>query len=93
MCLGLTPSIEDQLASGSFALGEGDVLLLYTDGVTEAKRDGRMLDAVGLKALLCELGPSNANQIVDGIMARLSEYTISDDVTALAIKQATVRAA
>jgi serine phosphatase RsbU (regulator of sigma subunit) len=87
ICLGLAPHIEDLLVSGSFALEEGDVLLLYTDGITEATRDGRMLDADGLKQILRELGSQSADQIVAGVLARLSDYAISDDVTALAIKQ------
>src|SRR5262249_2509155 len=87
MCLGLTTSIEDQLISGSFALEEGDGLLLYTDGITQAVRDGRMLDGDGLKQLLRELGDRDAEQIVAGIVAHLSSYKVSDDVTALAIKQ------
>ena len=87
ICLGLSPSIEDKLVTGTFRLGEGDVLLLYTDGITEAVRDGRMLDGEGLKQLLCELGSGDAQQIVAGIVSRLESYAVSDDVTALAIKQ------
>jgi hypothetical protein len=87
ICLGLTAAIEDKLATGSFRLGEGDVLLLYTDGITEAMRDGRMLDGAGLKEMLRELGSQDAQQIVAGILSRLEGYVVSDDVTALAIKQ------
>jgi serine phosphatase RsbU (regulator of sigma subunit) len=87
ICLGLSASIEDKLVTGSFRLGEGDVLLLYTDGITEAVRDGRMLDGDGLKELLRELGAGDAQQIVSGIISRLQGYAVSDDVTALAIKQ------
>ncbi len=87
MCLGLSPTIEDLLVTGSFVLAEGDVLLLYTDGITEATRDGRMLDGAGLKEMLLELGEEGAEQIVKGIVARLSSYAVADDVTAIAIKQ------
>jgi serine phosphatase RsbU (regulator of sigma subunit) len=87
ICLGLAASIEDKLVTGSFQLAEGDVLLLYTDGITEAMRDGRMLDGAGLKEMLRELGAQDAQQIVAGIVSRLEGYAVSDDVTALAIKQ------
>jgi serine phosphatase RsbU (regulator of sigma subunit) len=87
MCLGLADAIDEQLVTDSFTLLEGDVLLLYTDGITEAMRNGRMLDSSGLKEMLREFGAASAEQIVKSIIARLSEYTISDDVTALAIKQ------
>jgi serine phosphatase RsbU (regulator of sigma subunit) len=86
-CLGLSDSISEQLPVGQFALASGDVLLLYTDGVTEAARDGVMLDGAGLSRLLKELGRQSAEEIVHGIVTHLQVYSVTDDVTALAIKQ------
>lgn len=86
-CLGLQDSIEGKLSVGHFDLEPGDVLFLYTDGITEAVRDGRMLDTSGLKTLLKGLGSQSAPQIVDGILSQLSGYAVADDMTAIAIKQ------
>ncbi len=86
-CLGLSDTIAHQLPVGEFELAVGDVLLLHTDGVTEATRDGSMLDSMGVQRLLRELGTQSAQEIVSGIQACLADYIVSDDVTALAIKQ------
>jgi serine phosphatase RsbU (regulator of sigma subunit) len=85
--LGLFDPIDEHLSVGSFALEQGDVLLLYTDGITEAVRDGRLLDNAGLKNILSELGTESANGIVEGILQRISSYTVSDDMAAVVVKQ------
>ena len=87
--LGLTENIDCLLTVGTFQLSPGDVLFLYTDGITEAVRvgDGKMLDGDGLTAILTELGTQCADAIVAGVVSRLDGYDVSDDVAAVAVKQ------
>jgi serine phosphatase RsbU (regulator of sigma subunit) len=87
MCLGLKDSIAGQLPVIEFELSKDDVLLLYTDGITEAMRSDGMLDTSGLARLLNELGTQSADDVVRGIVSHLESYAVTDDITALAIKQ------
>ena len=68
-------------------LAPGDSLVLYTDGITEARRDGDMLDVEGLKQTLGEHGTESAKRILAGIMQKLDGYEVHDDVAAIIIKQ------
>lgn len=69
----------------------GDVLLLYSDGVTEAMNaSNHLFDLSRLESALKESANFSAEKIVDGINHRLDEFVQSeelhDDVTMLAIK-------
>lgn len=85
--LGVEASIEQLLQVDSFELEPGDVLLLYTDGLTEAVRGGKMLDLEGLSALLSRLATRDAAGIVSGIMEELASFERRDDVSAVVVKQ------
>lgn len=80
----ITPLVEDS----SFDLDEGDVLLLYTDGVTEALVGDRRLGTDGLAALLSQLATrsSNPESIIQGINQYTAGCKASDDMTAVAIR-------
>jgi serine phosphatase RsbU (regulator of sigma subunit)/HAMP domain-containing protein len=70
-------------------LAAGDVLVLYTDGVTEARGPEGFLCTAGLKELIEQRGMKNARRIADGITAGLLDYTagrLRDDVALLVIK-------
>ena len=55
-------------------LHEGDVLVLYTDGITEARSpSGRMFSEAGLDAAL-QKGGSSAADCVERIVAELSSH-------------------
>lgn len=58
-----------------------------TDGITEARRDGEMLDVEGLKETVQKLGTESAASMLDGILAALANYDVHDDVAAVIIKQ------
>ena len=87
--LGITSDIDRLLTVGTFELAAGDVLFLYTDGITEAVRtgDGKMLDNAGLSTLLESLGRRCAGDIVTEVVAHLDGYDVADDVAAVAVKQ------
>lgn len=78
--------------SGRIALNEGDALILYTDGVTEAfNAEGKQFATCGLEQSLEALGGKGAKEIVAGIAgcvnAFASEQSQSDDITLLVIKR------
>ncbi|MGI9336381.1 MAG: PP2C family protein-serine/threonine phosphatase [Gammaproteobacteria bacterium] len=67
-------------------LSKGDVLLLYSDGVTEARSpSGEFFGEARLQALFAELAPACAAAIKDGVSAALESHTAhavpSDDIT------------
>ena len=75
-----------------FSIGEGDCLLLYTDGLTEARDPlkgeyglDRLIDSFGQKAEM----PTQA--LVSGLLAQAHEFggNPADDMTVLAIRRKT----
>jgi serine phosphatase RsbU (regulator of sigma subunit) len=89
MWLGMLPDIEGMLTTREVVLHRGDVLLLYTDGVTEARarEDGTMLQREGLMTLLARVGELPSQRIVDAVIKLLESHVVKDDVSLLAIKQ------
>jgi serine phosphatase RsbU (regulator of sigma subunit) len=85
--LGLQDDISGMLDVRSFELRPGDAVLLYTDGITEAKNGDAMLDNHGLRDIFERLARRPAQQILDGILAHLANYEIRDDVAAIVVKQ------
>lgn len=75
-------------AQVSARLNAGDALLLYTDGLTEARTaTGSMLDEDGLAAHLAAAGPTNADDLlttVHDLIAALGKG-VSDDTAVLAL--------
>ena len=57
------PALHDR----DFALHPGDVMLLYTDGVTEAGSRADPLGDEGLRALLSDLSRREPEAIVDAV--------------------------
>jgi serine phosphatase RsbU (regulator of sigma subunit) len=87
--LGATES--PQFEDAGVTLAPGDVMLLYTDGVTEAGPRGAPLGDAGLTSLLSELAGSGARAVVD----RVEQAVVSaqngkprDDIALLAIRVA-----
>lgn len=67
----------------------GDVLLFYTDGATDARRDGNFLGIEGLESLFCSVAGGDAHQIVDDIDKGVREYAegfLRDDIALLVLK-------
>jgi serine phosphatase RsbU (regulator of sigma subunit) len=85
--LGLQEDISGMLDVRSFELRPGDAVLLYTDGITEAKKGSSMLDNDGLRDIFERLARRPAQQILDGILAHLASYEVHDDVAAIVVKQ------
>jgi serine phosphatase RsbU (regulator of sigma subunit)/PAS domain-containing protein len=68
------------------ALGPGDALVLYTDGVTDTRGPDSRFGTERLEALLREIGPADAETIAGGIDAALQAFGEQrDDVAVLVL--------
>jgi len=77
-------------APRSIALAAGDLLFLYTDGVTEAEdQQAAQFGMERLEKALSEGADQPARQIVENVMARVAEFANgapqSDDITCAAL--------
>jgi serine phosphatase RsbU (regulator of sigma subunit) len=69
-------------------LGIGDSLLLYTDGVTEARRDARLFGEGRVRRVL-RRSPS-ARACVDALLGAVKAYAVGplrDDAAALVVRR------
>lgn len=87
--LGLDPDFEYR--SQTLRLEPGDVLFLYTDGVTEAMdRDGRFFGEGRIESCLGERQGAGERELVDAVLERVQAFAAgapqSDDITVLAIR-------
>jgi PAS domain S-box-containing protein len=74
-------------------LGEGDALVLYTDGVTDTRGPDGRFGTERLEALLRTIGPADAETIAGGIDAALQEFGEQRDDVAVLVLCATADAA
>jgi serine phosphatase RsbU (regulator of sigma subunit) len=87
MWIGPVDDIAPLLSDDTLELGRGDIVLLFTDGITEAMIGGRRLGTDGLAAVfrkLAEDGSDNGG-ILRGIMQTM-EGAPQDDVTMMAVR-------
>jgi serine phosphatase RsbU (regulator of sigma subunit) len=87
--LGIVDDLTSMVPSQRLELGEGDILLLYTDGATEAVKGEELLDNGGLATVferVARLGGS-PQAIVEAVLSELSSYEVRDDVTLVAIRR------
>ncbi len=72
-------------------LSPGDVLVMYTDGVTESRNeDGHELGLSGIESVVRGAGLRSAVELVDDVRLRLEQHTsgvASDDTTLLVVKR------
>jgi serine phosphatase RsbU (regulator of sigma subunit) len=98
MWIGILDSIHLMNEDSQVKLDIGDTMLLYTDGITEARRNGdRPVDSIleyedfgadRLKNVLGDLGTARPEEIKAGILEVLNSYSCNDDVTFLVLKRA-----
>jgi len=72
-------------------LKKGDIILLYTDGITEAEnQDGIFFGEQRLKDVLLELKELTAQEIIDGLLAQVRIFSGShfynDDISVVIVK-------
>jgi serine phosphatase RsbU (regulator of sigma subunit) len=75
-------------ADSELHLAQGDVLLLYTDGITEARSpEGEMFSAERLAGILAGTGKNELDQIRGKILDSLNGYVTDDDVTMVILRK------
>jgi sigma-B regulation protein RsbU (phosphoserine phosphatase) len=76
-------------AEGSLRLPGPEGLLLYTDGLTEARRDGSFFGIKGVSAVLRELQNPSPGEAIAVLRARVADFaygTLTDDLCMLAAR-------
>jgi PAS domain S-box-containing protein len=89
MPLGITPELE--IKEKEFQLRPGDVLLFYSDGITEANNKEENMFGIGrLETLFANNAEKNAHKMMDTIINAVIDFCegepISDDITLMVIK-------
>jgi len=79
-----------EFATAGVGLTDGDLLIIATDGLTEARRpDGRILDDDGAMGWIGELSIGEPQAFVDGLTGRLRRLvagTTNDDLALVALQ-------
>jgi phosphoserine phosphatase RsbU/P len=82
---------DTQFSTMTFRLQIDDILVAYTDGITEAEdREGRPWGEQALEELMCAGSGSTTKEVVSGILAKLSAFANGqpqrDDMTLVVVK-------
>ena len=76
--------------NGTVCLQKGDILLLYTDGTTEARSpEGAFFGETGLRDMIMNEVPRGFNGLLDRFLSTLDRYTgrrLDDDVAMVAVR-------
>jgi serine phosphatase RsbU (regulator of sigma subunit) len=87
MWIGIKADIRAALRTHSLSLAPGDVLLLYTDGVTEAMRAGKLFDGAGVVDVLRRASGKSAATLLEELFSALEGFQVTDDATVLVVRQ------
>ncbi|MBN2752439.1 MAG: SpoIIE family protein phosphatase [Rhodospirillaceae bacterium] len=90
--LGLVENIAEYTEVATTDLYSGDLVVLYSDGITEAaSTDGRLFGIEGLRAELLRHRGKRVDEIKDGVIHAVRRHiglaTVYDDMTLLVIRQ------
>jgi phosphoserine phosphatase RsbU/P len=87
--LGVSDFAPEDLRVADYRLSRGDVLVLYTDGLTEARRAGALFDIDGVKATLTRLSGAAPSQLADALIDAALEHAgapLRDDVAIVVLR-------
>jgi PAS domain S-box-containing protein len=72
----------------TFGLAPGDTVIAYTDGLTEARRDGAMLAEEGVLATLAQHGPGGPLEVAESLRGAAIAHAghLQDDLQVLAVR-------
>ena len=77
-----------QFKEGETVIDDGDALLLYTDGVTEARRGSELFGEDRLIESIRHLQPTTAQELPKAVFAEVLQFTggqLSDDVAIVSV--------
>ncbi len=80
---------DSEFAEDDVALEEGDVVLLFTDGLSEARNEAGMLSSDGLARILSGAACENVSEYLDRIASAAREYSggrFRDDAAAILLR-------
>jgi serine phosphatase RsbU (regulator of sigma subunit) len=88
---GVSLGLETDLGcvEGSRQCEAGEGLLLYTDGLTEARRDGEQFGLRGIRAALADVRHPSPAEVIAILRARVADFaygTLTDDLCMLAAR-------
>ena len=87
MWIGIVDDVTGMVQDDDFQVAVGDTILLFTDGLTEAKdKAGQMFSAEQLQSVFAGVAHQSTETIKQRLISALADYTTDDDVTFLAIK-------
>jgi serine phosphatase RsbU (regulator of sigma subunit) len=78
--------------AATLQLNPGDVLLAYSDGLTEAENpQGEMLGEEGVKKVILAEAPSGSQQLEQKLLAKIQDFTagrsLTDDITLIIVER------
>ncbi len=85
--LGIRDEIAHTLETRSFRLRDRDVLLILTDGITEATRNGALFDTDGVRRVMEGARGKSAGDILAQLFSELADFEIKDDASVLVLRQ------
>ena len=83
----LNEESEKSIIDKSFSIEKDDIIVLYTDGVTECEKEERMLGVDGLSEIILNNSHLNVNEVQNKILETISEFESKDDTTFLILKK------
>src|SRR5262249_7318650 len=88
MWIGPVEDIGPLLRDDTLQLADGDIVLLFTDGITEAMVGGKRFGTDGLAAAFNQLAANgqDSGAILKGIMQNVAGTPQPDDVTMMAVR-------
>lgn len=88
MWIGPVDDIGPLLSDDTIDLATGDIVLLFTDGITEAVIEGKRFGTDGLAGIFSKLAADghDSSGILRGIMQNMNGAAPQDDVTMLAVR-------
>lgn len=93
VALGMIPDNSKVIKEAELALDEGDVVVLYTDGITEARnKDGELFGLEALKKSILEYAPDYSAEGINYHVARdvsnfMKSHKQDDDMTLIVMKR------
>jgi serine phosphatase RsbU (regulator of sigma subunit) len=90
--MGIIQNVDHILEENTIPLSRGDLVLLYTDGVTDLRnQEDEMYGRERLVRFITNNGDKSSQEILDLLFEKLSKFgegrSQFDDITALAIKR------